>query len=215
MPDRSVSPEPHHTLTTHHEEFQDMSHITYLLSLSRLVVHVCQTALAAVLSVEMAGHEATGSTRVGRALTTKTGDLSVLVDFVEFQHRKLDLLLLVLDLLRGGVVLLLALLCATTETEDKMESRLLLDIVVGEGSSILELLTSEDQTLLVGRDPFLILDFSLDILDSVTGLDLKGDGLTREGLDENLHRPFFPHQNAGGRHTRPRERGRRPRSMRI
>lgn len=35
--------------------------------------------------------------------------------------------------------------------------------------------------------PFLILDLSLDSLDAVRGLDLEGDGLAREGLDEDLH----------------------------
>jgi hypothetical protein len=31
------------------------------------------------------------------------------------------------------------------------------------------------------------LNFALDIVDGVGRLDLKGDGLTREGLDEDLH----------------------------
>jgi len=39
----------------------------------------------------------------------------------------------VLDLLRIGVGLLLALLGATAETEDKVEGGLLLDVVVSEG----------------------------------------------------------------------------------
>ena len=33
-----------------------------------------------------------------------------------------------------------------------MQSRLLLDVVVGEGAAVLELLAGEDQALLVGRD---------------------------------------------------------------
>jgi hypothetical protein len=33
-----------------------------------------------------------------------------------------------------------------------MESGLLLDVVIGQGPTILELLSSEDQALLVGRD---------------------------------------------------------------
>jgi hypothetical protein len=33
----------------------------------------------------------------------------------------------------------------------------------------------------------LTLNLGLDIVDSVGRLDLKGDGLAREGLDENLH----------------------------
>jgi len=75
----------------------------------------------------------------------------------------------------------------TTETEDEMEGRFLLNIVVGEGSSILKLLSSKDQSLLVGGNAFLVLDLRLDIVDRVGGLDLKGDSLAGEGLYEDLH----------------------------
>jgi len=37
---------------------------------------------------------------------------------------------------------------------------------------------------LVRGDSFLVLNLALDIVDSVRGLDLKGDGLARKGLDE-------------------------------
>jgi hypothetical protein len=60
----------------------------------------------------------------------------------------------------------------------------LLDVVVGKSASILQLLTSEDQSLLVRWDSLLVLDLGLDIVDGIGGLDLKGDGLAREGLDE-------------------------------
>merc|ERR1719188_111189 len=68
-----------------------------------------------------------------------------------------------------------------------MESGLLLDVVIGEGSSILELLTGEDKSLLIGWDTFLVLDLGLDVLNGVGWLDFKSDGLTSEGLDEDLH----------------------------
>ena len=73
-----------------------------------------------------------------------------------------------------------------------------MDVVVREGPAILELLAGEDQPLLIRRDALLVLDLGLDILDGVRGLDLEGDGLAREGLDENLHlgrkfaRPYLP-----------------------
>ena len=51
----------------------------------------------------------------------------------------------------------------TSESEDQMESGLLLDVVVGKGSAILELLASEDQALLVRRDALLVLDLGLDL----------------------------------------------------
>ena len=68
-----------------------------------------------------------------------------------------------------------------------MKSGLLLDVVVGEGPSVLKLLASEDQPLLVRGDALLVLDLGLDVLDGVGGLDLKGDGLASQGLDEDLH----------------------------
>lgn len=49
------------------------------------------------------------------------------------------------------------------------------------------LLTCEDQTLLVGRNALLVLDFGLHILDGVGGLHLKSDGLASQSLHEDLH----------------------------
>ena len=60
----------------------------------------------------------------------------------------------------------------------------LLDVVIGKSAAILELLAGEDQALLVRWDSLLVLDLGLDIVNGVGGLDLKGDGLARKGLDE-------------------------------
>ena len=68
-----------------------------------------------------------------------------------------------------------------------MEGRLLLDVVVRESAAVLELLAGEDETLLIGGDALLVLDLGLDVVNGVGGLDVEGDGLAREGLDENLH----------------------------
>ena len=68
-----------------------------------------------------------------------------------------------------------------------MESRLLLDVVVGEGSAVFQLLSSEDESLLIGWDSFLVLDLGLDILDGVRGLNVQGDGFAGKGLNEDLH----------------------------
>jgi hypothetical protein len=84
----------------------------------------------------------------------------------------------------GGESLERGLNDTTTETEDKVKSRLLLDVVVGKGTTILELLSGEDQALLVRGNALLVLDLGLDVVDGVGGLDLKGDGLARKGLDE-------------------------------
>merc|ERR1719335_1592936 len=75
----------------------------------------------------------------------------------------------------------------TAEAKDKVERRLLLDVVVREGAAVLELLAREDEALLVRRDTLLVLDLSLDVLDGVVALHLEGDRLTRQSLDEDLH----------------------------
>merc|ERR1712124_220726 len=75
----------------------------------------------------------------------------------------------------------------TSESQHKMESGLLLDVVIGESSAIFKLLSSEDESLLIWWDSFLVLDLGFDILNSICWLDIKGDGLTSEGLDEDLH----------------------------
>ena len=70
---------------------------------------------------------------------------------------------------------------------DRVVFRTLLDVVVSQGAAILELLASEDQTLLIRRDALLILDLLLDLLDRVGALNLKGDGFTSQSLDKDLH----------------------------
>jgi hypothetical protein len=74
----------------------------------------------------------------------------------------------------------------TTETENQVQGGLLLDVVVRESAAILELLSSEDETLLIGGNTLLVLDLLLNVLDTVGSLDIKGDGLSGKGLYENL-----------------------------
>ena len=80
---------------------------------------------------------------------------------------------------------------SSAETEHQMEGRLLLDVVVAQGAAILKLLSSKDKTLLIRGDSFLILNLSLDIVDGVARLDIEGDGLSGEGLNENLRRTWY------------------------
>ena len=58
-----------------------------------------------------------------------------------------------------------------------MQGGLLLDVVVAQGAAILELLASEDKTLLVRRNAFLVLNLALDVVDGIARLDLESDGL--------------------------------------
>merc|ERR1712053_24196 len=94
-----------------------------------LVEHIRQAALAAVLPVVVSSHEDSSSALLSRALTSQTVDLAVIINLVVLEDSKLDLLVLVLDLLGGGVVLLLPLLATTPESEHKVEGGLLLDVV--------------------------------------------------------------------------------------
>ena len=59
-----------------------------------------------------------------------------------------------------------------------------MDIVVGEGAAVFELLACEDEALLVRWYAFLVLDLGLHIVDRVAGLHLEGDSLAREGLNK-------------------------------
>ena len=83
-----------------------------------------------------------------------------------------------------------------------MESRLLLNVcrsasilnidrlehtVIGKGSAIFQLLSGEDESLLIRGDTLLVLDLALDVVDRIGRLDLEGDGLSRQGLDKDLH----------------------------
>ncbi|KAL0097160.1 hypothetical protein J3Q64DRAFT_1711876 [Phycomyces blakesleeanus] len=72
-----------------------------------------------------------------------------------------------------------------------MESRFLLDVIVGEGATIFELLTSENQTLLIRRNTFLVLDLLLNVINAVRALNLEGDGLAGEGLHKDLHGAIY------------------------
>jgi hypothetical protein len=71
-------------------------------------------------------------------------------------------------------------LLSTSQPQNQVQSRLLLDIVVAQGSSILQLLTSKDKSLLVWWDTLLVLNLGLDIIDGVRGLDFQSDRLSSE-----------------------------------
>ena len=76
---------------------------------------------------------------------------------------------------------------ATTQAEHQMESGLLLDVVVAQSATVLELFPSKNETLLVWRDSFLVLNLGLHVFNSVTRLDFEGDRLSRKRLHKDLH----------------------------
>ena len=76
---------------------------------------------------------------------------------------------------------------ATTEPQNKVQGGVLLDRVVLEGVAVFELLASEDKTLLIWRNAFLVRDLGLDVFNPVRWFDFERDVLASEGLDEDLH----------------------------
>jgi len=157
------------------------------LLLGGFVEDVGHPALPAVLPVEVRGHEDPGPALAVVALPPEPSDLPVLVNLVVAKNRELHLLLLMLVLFGGRVVLLLPLLGPAPESEDQVKGGLLLNVVVAEGPAIFELLPREDESLLIRRDPLLVLDLGLHIFDSIARFDLKSDGLSGQGFHEDLH----------------------------
>ena len=82
---------------------------------------------------------------------------------------------------------------ATAETSRNMqeESRLHLNVVIRDHTFILEQLTEKDESQLISGNAFLVLNFGLDVLYRVGTLDVEGDCLAGESLNENLHFALF------------------------
>ena len=68
-----------------------------------------------------------------------------------------------------------------------MKRRLLLNVVIGQCPTVLELLPSEDEALLIWRNTLLILNLRLHVVNGVGRLNLQRDGLPGERLDKDLH----------------------------
>ena len=75
----------------------------------------------------------------------------------------------------------------TTETEDQVKGGLLLNVVITQSSPVLQLFASKDESLLIGWNALLILNFGLHVVDGVRRFNLQRDRLARQGLDEDLH----------------------------
>ena len=53
---------------------------------------------------------------------------------------------------------------SSTKTKNQVKSRLFLDVVIGEGTYVLKLLSGEDETLLIRGNSFLVLDLGLYVI---------------------------------------------------
>jgi len=88
---------------------------------------------------------------------------------------------------------------SSAKTKDEMESRLLLDVIVRERAAVLELLSCEDEALLIRGNALFVLDLGLHVVDGVGGFNFEGNGFAGEGLDENLHTPAKAKDEVEGR----------------
>lgn len=95
---------------------------------------------------------------------------------IRLNHRLANGLGSLLDLVDNGWIVKDSagyLAVTSTKTENQVKSGFLLNVVVREGASVLKLLTSKDETLLIGRDSFLILNLRLDVVNSIRRLHIK------------------------------------------
>ena len=79
------------------------------------------------------------------------------------------------------------ILLSSPQTQDQVDGGLLGDVVVVECASIVQLLASEDEALLIGGDALLVGDATLERLDGVSAFCVDGDGSASESFDEDLH----------------------------
>jgi len=124
----------------------------------------------------MLSHEAPNSSN--RTVLPQPHNLASILNTVVLESLQRNGLTTTLHLLGLGENLLFPLLTPSAETEHKVKSRFLLDVVVRKGAAILELFASEDETLLIRGDSLLVLDLGLDVVDGVRRLNIEGDGFT-------------------------------------
>ena len=73
------------------------------------------------------------------------------------------------------------------QTKDKVKSRLLVDVVVRDGTAVLELLAGEDEMVLIRGNTRPVLGLRLHIVDRVGRFDLQR--VRRKGTTTKI---FFP-----------------------
>jgi hypothetical protein len=63
----------------------------------------------------------------------------------------------------------------TTKAKYQVKGRFFLDVVIRKSPSVFELLSSENETLLIRRDTFLVLNLGFDVVNGIGGLDFESD----------------------------------------
>ena len=65
---------------------------------------------------------------------------------------------------------------AAVQTHHQMKCRTFLDVVVRESPAVLQLFSSEAQSLLIQSAALLVLQFCFDVINDIEGLHVEGDG---------------------------------------
>lgn len=146
---------------------------------------VCLT-FATIISFKVAGHKASSTTFIWRVLPMKANDFAILIHFVIFQNIQLNFRSLVHNLL-GRAIRILPFLSTTSKSQHKMRRGRLSNVAVRQRMSNFQLLGSKDQSLLVRRNSFLILDLGHYIFYCTRGLNLENEGLSCKSFHENLY----------------------------
>eukprot|EP00471_Norrisiella_sphaerica_P003021 CAMPEP_0184485360 /NCGR_PEP_ID=MMETSP0113_2-20130426/6979_1 /TAXON_ID=91329 /ORGANISM="Norrisiella sphaerica, Strain BC52" /LENGTH=140 /DNA_ID=CAMNT_0026866775 /DNA_START=128 /DNA_END=547 /DNA_ORIENTATION=+ len=121
------------------------------------------------------------------AFLSQSLNSAITLDLIVAKDGEFHFFSLVLLFLWLSVDLFFTLFTTTSETKDKVKGGFLLDVIICKSAAIFKLLTSEDEALLIRGNSFLILDFLLHGVNSIAAINIKRDGLPREGLDEYLH----------------------------
>src|SRR4051812_11109571 len=81
----------------------------------------------------------------------------------------------------------------------QMKGGFRLNVVVGKGFAVFQLLAGEDEALLLRWDTFLVLDVLLHVLNGIGDFELENDCITGDCTDEYLLTTAKPkHQMEGG-----------------
>lgn len=76
---------------------------------------------------------------------------------------------------------------AAAKSQNQVKRAFFLYIVVTQSTTVLELLSSKDESLLVGRNAFFVLYLCFDIFDGVRWLHFERNGFTSQCFDEDLN----------------------------
>jgi hypothetical protein len=76
---------------------------------------------------------------------------------------------------------------SSSQSKDQMESGFLLNVIIGEGSSVFQLFSCKNKSLLIRGNSFFVLDLGLDVFNGIRGFDFQSDSLSSKSFNENLH----------------------------